>query len=212
MPPPSRWPAQGGKQGSLHLCRANPEEPQGSPAPDCTAEQERRSPAVSLEKSAAKEKENKAPRHCFTPSIPRCSLLLPPCRECCRRHLRFALGARCPPRHTPAAPQRPSQVSSLSSLVQQHCRSRQSPPGCFLKIGGSLQVASPCRDTQDARLGLLTPARTQHTALQGSAPSSRGAGLDFVLSFHLFKHTDSAEEKVTVIVTHQLVAMEKIQI
>lgn len=76
----------------------------------------------------------------------------------------------------PAAPQWPSQVSSLSSLVQQHCRAWQSPPRCFLKIGGSLQVASPCRDTQDAGLGLLTPARTQHTTLQGMLPPARELG------------------------------------
>lgn len=86
------------------------------------------------------------------------------------------------------------------------------PPGLFLKIGGSLQVPCPCRDTQDAGLELPSPAGIQHTSLQESAPSSRGTGLVFVLSFHLFKHTDNAGEKVAVIVTEQLVAKEKIQI
>lgn len=56
------------------------------------------------------------------------------------------------------------------------------------------------------------PLLGSNTALQESAASSLGAGLGFVLSFHLFKHTDNAEEKVNVIVTEQLMATEKTQI
>lgn len=48
-------------------------------------------------------------------------------------------------------------------------------------------------------------------ALQGSnAPPCRKV-LPFVLSFHLFKHMDNAEEKATVIVI-SLMAMEKAHI
>lgn len=49
-------------------------------------------------------------------------------------------------------------------------------------------------------------------ALLGSSTPPCRKVLPFVLSFHLCKHTGNAEEKVTVIVTDHLMAMEKIQI
>lgn len=85
--------------------------------------------------------------------------------------------------------------------------------GELLNIGCS--PASPLslqRHSQAAELGLPAPAEIQHTTLQESPPSYQGNELISVLSFHLFKHPDNVEEKVTLTVTYQLFAIKKIQI
>lgn len=93
-------------------------------------------------------KENKAPRHCFTRSSH-----LPPSFP-----PRNAAGGTCPLLAHPSS----SAVAATGILIILISAATLSilakPPGLSLKIGGSVQVPCPCRDTQDAGLGLPSPA------------------------------------------------------